>query len=345
MADIIKKLKDSGLVGRSGAGFPTWQKWTMVKEAPSKTKYVVCNASEGEPGVLKDLYLLEHHPEVVVDGMRIAIDYFKADKGIIFINPKYHKKLEKKLKAAIGNNIIELFRKEHSAGYIGGEETSMLNHIEGRRVEPRFRPPYPQTCGLNGCPTLVNNVETFYDISLINSGKYEHTRFYTINGDCLNTGVFEFSDSWTIEEILRKTENYPKFDFFVQVGGDGAGFIYNAAQLMQPVTGSGSITVFSVMKHRPIDLIRQWSSFFLEESCGQCTPCREGNYRLKEILADKIPDWQLFSDILANFSATSFCGLGIASSWAINSYIRNVIIKFGLENKLPNGKILKTVFK
>lgn len=349
MADIIQKLKSSGLVGRSGAGFPVWQKWSAVAEAMAdkragKKCYVICNASEGEPGVSKDLFILENYPEKVIDGMKIAVTTLRADKGIIYLNPSYYRKLEKKLNVLLKGKNIELFRKEHSAGYIGGEETSMLNHIENERVEPRFRPPYPPTSGLYGCPTLVNNVETFYQVSLINAGRYEDNRFYTINGDCLYNGVFELPSKLSIAEILKKTENLPKFDFFVQVGGDGAGYVYDQDQLSQPVTGSGSITVYSLIKHKPMDLINKWSEFFSEESCGQCTPCREGNYRLRELLGRKDPDWNLIKDILDNLSAVSFCGLGTSSSWAINSFIRNVIVKNNLEKKLPNGTFLKTTF-
>jgi NADH:ubiquinone oxidoreductase subunit F (NADH-binding) len=253
--------------------------------------------------------------------------------------------MEKKLKAVIGDYKIELFKKDFSASYIGGEETSVLNHIEGRRVEPRFRPPFPVVAGLYGYPTLINNVETFYDIFMIERGEYRKTRFYTIDGDCLYTGVYEFPDDLAIDQILKKTDNYPKFDFFVQIGGNGAGFVYNSSQLDQAAGGSGSITVYSMIKHRPLDLIRGWIDFFQEESCGQCTACREGNYRLKEMLDEKEPDWQLFYDILINLGESSFCGLGTASGWAVGTYIKNVILEYGLEAELPAAKNLKDIFK
>ena len=247
--NIIEKLKESGLSGRGGACFPTWMKWNMVAEAKGEKKYVVCNASEGEPGIAKDLYLLENHAERVIGGMKIAIEFLGAKKGYLYLNPRYYKKLAKKLQAKIGGLPIEVFAKSHATGYVGGEETSALNHIEGKRVEPRLRPPFPPAKGLWGCPTLVNNVETFYAVSLIDEGKYEHKRFYTLNGDCLWTGVYELPEDWTVKKILEETANYPKFDFFAQVGGDAAGEVLNSGQLDKPAGGGGSITVYSIIKY------------------------------------------------------------------------------------------------
>ena len=334
--DIILKLKKAGLTGRGGGCYPTAAKWTAVSEAMAKKQtsgYVICNASEGEPGVKKDFHILKNFPNHVVNGMNIAIDYLGAEKGYIYINPEYHKKLQKSLAKAVGKSHIEIFKKHQRAGYIGGEETSAINHIEGKRVEPRIRPPYPTTSGLHGLPTLINNVETFYNVSLIKAGEYEKKRFYTINGDCLWTGVFEYLENWTIEKILKETDNYPDFDFFIQVGGDGSGTVLNSKQLKQEVSGSASITVYSTMKHNPEIIIRDWLEFFMFESCGQCTPCREGTYRLRELLMEKETDWKMFSAILDTLSDTSFCGLGCAAPIAVTTYVENVL------SKLPNNMI------
>ncbi len=323
---ILNKIKKANLVGRGGACFPTVVKWDMVKKAEGDKKYVICNASEGEPGIKKDGYILEHYPERVIDGMKIAIDFLGAEKAYIYINHKYHKKFVKKLKKLIGNMPIELFIKPINSGYIGGEETSAINAIEGRRVEPILRPPFPITNGLYGCPTLVNNVETFYDVSLIVAGEYENKRFYTINGDCLWIGVYELPEDWTIEKVLKQTKNMPKFAFFAQVGGDASGEVLNSKQLKQPVSGAGSITVYSIKKYQPKKLIIGWLDFFLNESCGQCTPCREGIYRLKEIMQSPKPGWQLFNDLLNNLDETSFCGLGCVVPVPIRSYVENVLV-------------------
>ncbi|MCU0679552.1 MAG: hypothetical protein MUC28_03885 [Planctomycetes bacterium] len=336
--DIITKLKNSVLTGRGGACYPTWLKWTAVKAADGEKKYVVANGSEGEPGVRKDHHILENHPERIVEGIDIALRYLKADKAYIYLNPVYYHNFKARLMPLTKNKPIEIISKSHSAGYIGGEETSALNSIEGRRVEPRLRPPFPPTHGLRGAPTLINNIETFYAVSLIATDEYDHQRFYTINGDCLWTGVYELRDDWTIEKVLKETDNYPDFEFFVQVGGEASGEVLNSRQLKQPAGGSGAITVYSVYKHEPLDLIRRWAGFFAGESCGQCTPCREGTYRLRELLAAPEPNWPLIAEILDTLRDTSFCGLGCAAPVAIESYIRNVLSTIADNKiKLPSG--------
>lgn len=348
MINIIQKLKKANLSGRGGAAFPTAVKWEMVKKAQGKSKYVVCNVSEGEPGILKDLYILKNHLDIAVLGMEAAIEYLSAEKGIIYINPDYLKKFEKKIKAAIKNKKIVIFKKDHNAGYIGGEETSAINHIEGHRVEPRLRPPFPPTRGLYDCPTLMNNLETFYDVGLIVLGKYKNERLVTINGDCLWTGVYSFPENVTVEEVLKKTENYPRFTFFVQLGGDAAGPVMNSDQLDYPLLGGASITVYSAIKHDPIELMKKWINFFVHESCGQCTPCREGTLRLREILNEKDRNWKMFADILENLPDTSFCGLGCAASVAVESYIKNVLLCLSdRKTRLPkiDRETLKEVFR
>lgn len=330
---ILEKIEKAGLIGRGGACFPTAIKWKMVKGAPGRKKYVICNASEGEPGVKKDGYILENYPERVIDGMNIAVKFFKAEKGIIYINHKYYKRFNKKLKEIIGSSPIEIFNKPIEGGYVGGDETSAINAIEGKRIEPRLKPPFPTTNGLEDCPTLVNNVETFYDISLVDSGEYKKNRFYTINGDCLWTGVFELPINYSIEKILKETNNYPGFPFFVQAGGNASGEVLHSTQLKKQAGGAGAITVYSIAKNKPIDLIRSWLNFFLNESCGQCTPCREGVVRLIEIINLPKPDWKLFGDILDTLDDTAFCGLGCVVSIPIRSYVRNVL------SKMPSGDI------
>lgn len=328
---ILNKIKQAQLVGRGGGCFPTDEKWKMVKEASGKEKYVVCNASEGEPGVKKDGFILENYPEKVINGMILAIKFLKAKKGIIYINNKYYKKYSKNLKKIIGDFPIEFFIKPSEGGYVGGEESSVLNAIEGKKIEPRLRPPFPTTNGLWGYPTLINNVETFYNVSLVNSGDYKKTRFYTINGDCLWTGVYNFPENYSIEKILKESGNYPDFDFFVQVGGDASGEVLNSSQIRRPATGAASITIYSLIKHKTIDLMKFWIGFFENESCGQCTPCREGVYRLLKIINSSDPDWKLFSEVLNALDETAFCGLGCAVSVPLRSYTKNVLAK--MQNK------------
>lgn len=339
MVDVVKQLKAAGLVGRGGACYPVWQKWQAVFEATINDssdehgldvragKYVVCNCSEGEPGVLKDAWLIEKYPAAIINGMKIAIDFLGARKGIFYLNSEYYKKYKKLLDAEISKSgaPIELFKKPHEVGYIGGEETTCLNVIEGGHAEPRLKPPYPVTAGLWGKPTLVNNVETFYDASRVINGDYSPTRIYTITGDCLFEGVFELPIDMTIDKILKETHNFPKFDFFVQVGGDGAGEVLSDKQLKVSAGGAGSIHIYSLTKHDPINLIRNWVNFFMTESCGKCVPCREGTYRLSEVLAEPRPNWQVVRDILENLRETAFCALGTSVPTPIIGYVKNVL--------------------
>ncbi len=327
MIDILQKIEAANLRGRGGACFPVVKKWQMVKDAVAEKKFVVCNVSEGEPGVHKDKYILDYHMEEVIDGIKIALWFLNASHAYFYVNQKYYNELHHRLRNIIKDAPITIFEKDHSAGYIAGEETSALNHIEGKKVEPRLRPPFPTTNGLWGFPTLINNLETFYDVALVAKGKYKEKRFFSLGGDCLNRGVYELPENMTVAEVLRVTKNFPDFDFFVQVGGDASGIVWNAAQLEAKATGSASITVYSAIKHQPIDLIRNWAKFFKKESCGQCTPCREGTSRLVEILDAREINWEMCGDILNNLSETSFCGLGTAASIAIKSYVKNVLME------------------
>ncbi|MCD6149516.1 hypothetical protein J7J13_01880, partial [bacterium] len=295
------------------------------KRDGEKKCYVICNAAEGEPKVFKDGYILDHYSKEVINGMKIALDFLKAEKGFIYLNSDYYRVFSKKLEKVIGDLSIEIFKKPNNAGYIGGEETVAINAIEGKRIEPRLKPPFPPTSGLWNCPTLVNNVETFYNVSLVAKGKYKNTRFYSINGDCQNAGVFNFPEDRTIEKILRETENYPDFDFFIQAGGGASGEVLNNKQLDQPAKGAGSITIYKTSKHKSLKLMKKWLDFFLANSCGQCTPCREGVYRLRELLNEKDADWKLFSDLLDNLDESSFCGLGCVVPIPLRSYKENVM--------------------
>ena len=347
--DILSKIKQANLVGRGGACFPVAKKWSAVaealadKEAGERKCYVVCNAAEGEPGVTKDGYILEHYADGVIDGMKIAVNFLSldsardrsagdardgsAEKGYIFLNHAYYKKLNKKLTALIKNSPIEIFAKPIKAGYIGGEESAILNAIEGQRIEPRLKPPFPTTHGLWGYPTLINNVETFYNVSLVAAGQYLDKRFYCLTGDCPNEGVYDLPDSLTIEKILKQTKNFPKFPFFVQIGGNASGEALNSSQLKRLVSGAGSIAVYSLAKNNFKKVIRGWLDFFINESCGLCSPCREGVYRLRDAMLSEKTDWVLINELLDNLSQASFCALGGSVPVPIKSFLKNVAPK------------------
>lgn len=308
--NIIEKLKQGGLTGRSGSGFPVWQKWQAVQNGLSDKKYVICNASEGEPGSSKDKHILENWPEEVINGIKIAMETVGADTGYIYLNEDYYKIFKEPLAKIIGNLPIEFARKPH--GYLAGEETVILEVIEGKRPEPRLKPPYPTEIGLFGKPTLINNVETFYQASKIAKNEYIHTKFYSISGDVdiPVPGVFELKEDLTIKQVLQETENFPFFNFFVQVGGGACGSIMLPHELDQPIKGLACLIVFNKDKTKPLKPMKQWIKFLLESNCDKCTPCREGLFRINEMLEQDKFDKTALQDIFDALQKTSFCPLG-----------------------------------
>ncbi|MDD3292495.1 MAG: NADH-ubiquinone oxidoreductase-F iron-sulfur binding region domain-containing protein [Candidatus Pacebacteria bacterium] len=321
--DIILKLKESNLLGRGGAGFPTWLKWDLVKKAKGDKKYVICNASEGEPCVFKDGYIIKNYPEEMINGIVLAMEAVNAFEAWIYLNKDYYSKYSNKLKKIIGKKKINLFKK--TGGYIGGEESALCESIEGNRVEPRFKPPYLAEKGLFGCPTLVNNVETFYYASKVDKGEYNQTRFYSINGDVLNPGVYELEESLTMEQVLKKTENYPSFDFFIQAGGGAAGEIFLREELKTPCVGAGSITVYNKLKTDPFKLMEKWIEFFACGNCDKCLPCREGTYRLMEMIKRRKLNEEIMEQILFSLRETSFCALGRGIPVPFRSFLKKVM--------------------
>lgn len=322
--NIIEKIEKAKLLGRGGAGFPVCCKWQAVKSAFGHKKYIICNASEGEPDVFKDRYILENYPEEVINGIEIALNEIGDSSAYIYINPKYYSKFGRKLEKIIGHLPIEIFVKPEN--YIGGEETTILNVIEGKREEPRIKPPFPTESGLFGCPTLVNNVETFYHVSKIGKGEYKGTKFYSISGDARHKGVFELPEIWSVKKILRETNNWPDFDFFVKTGGGATGDILLKNELDVLAEGAGAIIVFDRKKTKLIPLMRKWAEFFFNGNCDKCTPCREGMYRILEILDNKF-DRQALNDIFFVLEKTSFCPLGREAHKTFKDLIEKLEIK------------------
>lgn len=323
MSDIISKLKESNLTGRGGAGFPTGLKWESVANEPSLKKYVVCNASEGEPNVFKDGYILENYANEAIEGMVLAMETVGAAEAYLYLNPNYFDKYETKLKQIIGDKSIHLFKKPHY--YIGGEETVACNLIEGKKMEPRQRPPFISTVGLFGCPTLMNNVETFYYASKINKGEYKNTRFYSINGDVKNPGVYELPENATIAEILNQTNNWPDFEFFMQVGGGAVGEILLSREVEGPAKGAGSITIYNQTTADPYKIMENWADFFLNGNCDKCVPCREGIYRVKEIILKKDFKKEELEPLFDVLEKASFCALGRGAAAPFRGLISKVL--------------------
>lgn len=321
--DFIEKLKSSGLIGRSGANFPTGVKWEIVKKKEAVKKYIVCNGSEGEPGVFKDRYILEKYPKEVIEGIKIALDTIENSMAYIYLNEKYYKEFKGKLEKLCKDSSIIIF--EDHYGYLGGEETALCEVIEGKRPVVRKKPPFPCDSGLWGFPTLVNNVETFYYVAKIAEGKFENKRFYSISGDIKKEGVWEFPCEYTIRQLLEETGNYPEFDFFVQVGGGGCGEIMLPTELEKPVSGAGSLIVFNREKTDPYELMRKWAHFFMVENCDKCVPCREGVYRISEMLKEEKIDKELLEDLFFVLDNTSFCALGRGVAVPFRSLINKIL--------------------
>lgn len=323
--DIIKELKKYNLLGRSGSGFPTALKWELVKNSRADKKYIICNGSEGEPNNFKDEFILKNYPEIVVQGIKTALKTIDNSSAFIYLRKDYYKKFSNKLEKSIKDLPIELFKKR--GNYLGGEETVICEVIEGKKPEPRIKPPFPSEKGLWGYPTLMNNVETFYCVGKISQGKYKKTRFYTLTGDIKNKGVYELPENYTINQILKKTNNYPNFDFFVQSGGGAMGEILLEKELNKEVEGIGCIVVFDAKKTDPFNLMKEWTSFFLAENCDKCTPCREGIYRIDEIIKKKKLDTQALNDIFLVLEKTSLCPLGKNASRPFKTLIKKIIKK------------------
>ncbi len=310
-AEIIAEVEASRLRGRGGAGFPTGVKWRLASEAPGESKWVICNADEGEPGTFKDRVILSEAPDLVLAGMTIGGVAIGATRGIVYLRGEYAY-LRPPLEEAIARRrsagllgptvlgrpiAFDIEIRMGSGAYVCGEETALVESLEGHRGEPRNRPPFPVDTGFLGEPTIVNNVETFACVAAIMAngaawfagiGTPASTgpKLFSVSGDCARPGVYEFPLGITIAEVLR------------EVGGEGAKAVQigGAAGRCVPSSGFGSTICYegiptggSVIVFGPgrdmLHVARNFMEFFAEESCGQCTPCREGNARLLEGIA------------------------------------------------------------
>ncbi len=308
LSDIIMEIRESGLKGRGGAGFPTGTKWMLAAAAKSDKKYVICNADEGEPGTFKDRVLLDEFTDLVLQGMVIAGYAIEADKGYIYLRGEYNylrNKLEKALdrmrqENRLGINILgtgfnfDIEIRMGSGAYVCGEESALIESLEGHRGEPRNRPPFPVNTGLNGNPTIVNNVETFATApiiinrgaewySQIGTSKSKGTKLLSVSGDCAYPGVYELSFGTTIKELLELVG--AEDTKAVQIGG-AAGVCIPISEFernisFEDLSTGGSVIVFNKDRDM-LKVLKNFMEFFVEESCGQCTPCRIGNVKLLE---------------------------------------------------------------
>ncbi|MFA5995720.1 MAG: NADH-ubiquinone oxidoreductase-F iron-sulfur binding region domain-containing protein [Patescibacteria group bacterium] len=322
--DIIQQLHDAKLTGRGGASFPTGKKWEIVQQVQSAKKYIVCNVSEGEPGVFKDVYLLEHYPEQILNGIKLALEAINNSTAYLYLRKDLFDKYKTKLTALIGQAPIKLFREV--GGYLAGEETAVCASISGELPEARLKPPYPFQVGIFGQPTLIDNLETFYAVAQIASNQFKHTRFYSISGDVHNPGVYELSETATMETILRTTDNFPAAKFFAQIGGGASGEIKLANEFTQPVGGAGAIIVHQYAKTDLYTLMNRWINFFFATNCDKCTPCREGVYHLRNMIINKTLTVEQLEPILQALEVSSFCGFGRG----VAVPFRSLVSKIGL---------------
>ena len=348
---VIREVTEARLLGRGGAAFPTGRKWESVAKAATRPHYLVCNADESEPGTFKDRVLMEGDPFALVEGMAIAAFATGCEKGFLYVRAEYplaRKRVEGAIVQARAAGLleIEIEARRGAGAYICGEETALFNSIEGKRGEPRNKPPFPVDVGLFGKPTLVNNVETLFnvleivlegDAAFATMGTKESTgtRLFCVSGHVQRQGVYEVQMGTTLRELLelagptRKTQA-------VLLGGAAGSFVmpeqfdvplsFEGTRAIGATLGSGAVIVFDDTANMKAAMLRI-ARFFRDESCGQCVPCRVGTKRQEEILERMFAernggarsDVMLLSDIAQAMRDASICGLGQTAANAIAS--------------------------
>lgn len=351
--EVVEEVKQSGLRGRGGAGFLTGLKWSFCKDAPGDKKYIICNADEGDPGAFMDRGVLEGDPHSVIEGMLIGAYGIGADEGYVYCRAEYPlaiKHLEIAIQQAeeagyLGENILgsgfnfHLKIRAGAGAFVCGEETALMASIEGKRGMPRVRPPFPAQSGLWGKPTNINNVETWSNVPHIlrhgadwyaqnGTEKSKGTKIFALTGKVNNTGLVEVPMGMTLREIIFDIgggiQNGKKFKA-VQIGGPSGGCLpesmldlpvdYDTLTKAGAMVGSGGLVVMDETTCM-VDIARFFLNFSQSESCGKCTPCREGNKRMWEILdritrgEGDVEDLDKLEQLAYTVKETSLCGLG-----------------------------------
>ncbi|MCX7881384.1 MAG: hypothetical protein N2482_02665 [Patescibacteria group bacterium] len=311
--EIIEKIKKSGLTGRGGAGYPTGVKWERMYQKNHQLIYIVVNGSEGEPGTLKDGYILKNYLKELLEGIKIAYQIFPQTKEIyLYLRKDYFKMYKEKIEALKGSLPLIVFKEP--GGYLCGENTVLVNSIEGKRFTPRQKPPFISEIGLWGKPTLVNNIETFFRVYQIVNDKYQQTRFYSITDTQTKKQiVIDLPLNLSIYEVLNQAGFLPKNnDFFVQIGGGAAGQYFTPDEIKNQNAnlGTGAIIIYHQKQISLEKLIEEKLNFLMKENCGKCTPCREGLYYLFQQLKNNNLNDKKITDVINALENTSFCGLG-----------------------------------
>ena len=382
--EVIQTMLDSGLRGRGGAGFPTGLKWKFASGNRGKVqKYVCCNADEGDPGAFMDRSVLEGDPHVVLEAMAIAAYAIGATQGYIYVRAEYPIAV-KRLKVAIGqareygllgNNIFgtdfcfDVDLKLGAGAFVCGEETALMTSIEGKRGEPRPRPPFPAVKGLFASPTILNNVETYANVpriilngaawfSSMGTEKSKGTKVFALGGKIHNTGLVEVPMGTTLREIVEEIgggiPNGKKFKA-AQTGGPSGGCIpaelidtpidYDNLLAIGTMMGSGGLIVMDEDTCM-VDIAKFFLEFTVDESCGKCTPCRVGTKRLLELLEKitdgrgEMEDLDRIEELAQFIKANSLCGLGQTAPnpvLATIRYFRDEYIAHIVDKKCPAG--------
>jgi len=389
---IVEEVKKSGLRGRGGAGFPTGMKWSFLAKPEGVARYIVCNADESEPGTFKDRYLMERIPHLLIEGMITSSFALGANTSYIYIRGEYFyvaRILEQAIDEAyangwLGKNILgsgyslDLYVQVGAGAYICGEETALLESLEGKRGNPRIKPPFPAIAGLYGCPTVVNNVETIAAVvPIVNNGGDEYakvgigkstgTKLISASGHINKPGVYEIEMGITVEDFIYSDEwcggikNGKKLKAVVAGGSSvpilPAELILKTAngepRLMSyesladggfatgTMLGSGGFIVMdettSIVKN-----LWNFTRFYHHESCGQCSPCREGTGWMEKVLHKiidghgSLSDVDLLWDIQSKIEGKTICPLGDAAAWPVASAIRHFRAEF--EDHVRNSK-------
>jgi len=366
-AAVIEEVVTSKLVGRGGAAFPTGRKWDAVAKAEARPHYLVCNADESEPGTFKDRLLMEEDPFAVVEGMTLAGFATGCERGFLYLRGEYPLAAERMAGAIaaarsaglLGDNVMgagftfEIEIRRGAGAYICGEETALFNSIEGKRGEPRNKPPFPVQVGLFGLPTLVNNVETLVNVPAllreggaayggIGTGGSAGPKLFCVSGEVARPGLYEAPFGITLRQLLdlagartvRAVLLGGAAGVFVGLADLDVALTFEGTRAIGATLGSGVVMVFGQTVDL-FDIVRRIAEFFRDESCGQCVPCRVGTVRQEELLArlrTRRPlgsdgqELALLKDLGQVMRDASICGLGQTASSAVESAIFRLAI-------------------
>ncbi len=334
--ELLAALRDAGLTGMGGAGFPTWRKWEAVRREPGP-RVVIVNADEGEPGTIKDRYVMELRPQLLLEGLALAMRFCETDRAFVYLREEYATARDR-LREAIAARGLDVQVVVGAGSYVCGEETAMLESMEGRRGMPRLRPPFPAQLGYLGRPTLINNVETLVHVARIARGEWTPGRLWSVSGAVRAPGCYQAPLDVTVRGLIDGYAGGATEEIGAVVPGGAASGILPPAALDLPLTrealaewgagpGSAAVQVFPA-SYPVLRLLAETMRFFAEESCQKCTPCRIGNRAMHHVAEElrhgraamtrsKVDEW------LETMAQASICGLGQASPIPVRSVFRH----------------------